>query len=217
MTARDRLLRLQRTLAITLAMRALLVGAATAMAVVAVVRLLGLPMWNVVLALLVGTGIAGVMLLRMRGVRSLSRVALWVEERTPSLRYSLVTVADGVQSPSVDAQALSAPWWSDAQRTLLKALLVPGLAALLAVALAMWAPLAQRITGAGSVASSAAKAARVTDVLAVVRVAVTPPSYSGRPATTVDDPTSIETLVGSVITVSGNGDAKQLTATADST
>jgi hypothetical protein len=217
MTARDRLLRLQRALAITLAMRALLVGAATALVIVAVVRVLGLPMWNVVLALLVGSGVIIAMLLRVRGVRSLSRVALWVEERTPSLRYSLVTVADGVQSPSVDAQALGVPWWSEAQRTLLKALLIPGLAALLAVALAMWAPLAQRITGAESAASSAAKAARVTDVLAVVRVAVTPPSYSGRPATTVDDPTSIETLVGSVITVSGNGDAKQLTATADST
>jgi hypothetical protein len=157
------------------------------------------------------------MLLRSRGVRSLSRVALWVEERTPSLRYSLVTIADGVHAPGVDAQALSAPWWTDAQNALLKALLAPAIAAILAVAVVWWAPLANRITAETGAASAAAKAAKVADVLAAVHVAVTPPRYSGRAATTVDDPTSIETLVGSVISVSGDGDARLLTATADST
>jgi hypothetical protein len=157
------------------------------------------------------------MLMRSRGVRSLSRVALWVEERTPVLRYALVTVADGAQSPSLDKQALDVPWWTDAQRALLKALLAPAIAALLALALVWWAPFAERRTAESAAASSAAKAASVTDVLAVVHVAVAPPSYSGRAPTTVDDPTSIETLVGSVITVSGNGEAKLVAATADST
>jgi hypothetical protein len=217
MTARDRLIRLQRTLAITLATRALLVGSATAFVLVAIVRFAGLPSWGVALAMLVGVGIAVGMLLRMRGVQSLSRVALWVEERTPSLRYSLVTVADGVQSPSVDAQALGVQWWSDSQRTLMKALLIPGGAALIATALAIWAPVAQRLTQSAVSSSAAASAAKITDVLAVVHVAVAPPSYSGRAPTTFDDPTSIETLVGSVITVSGNGDAQLVTATADST
>ena len=217
MTAHDRLIRLQRTLAITLAMRAVLVGVAVALLLLTLLRLLGVPTLSIALSTLVGVAVAVVLLLRTRGVRSLSRVALWVEERTPSLRYSLVTVADGVQSPTVDAQAMGVPWWTDAQQALLKALLAPAIAALLAVALVMWAPLSRTVTGAESAATAAARAAKVTDVLAVVRVAVTPPAYSGRPATAVDDPTSIETLVGSVITVSGDGDAKRLTASADST
>jgi len=215
MTAHDRLLRLQRSLAVTLVARALLVGAAIAFVVLVIARTLLLPAWSVGLATLAGAGVAIAMLLRVRGVRSLSRVALWVEERTPSLRYSLVTVADGVRSPSVDAQALSVPWWGDAQKALLKSLLIPGLAALVAVALALFIPAAARL-GHGTFVGGAAANAKVTDVLAVVHVAVAPPSYSGRAATTVDDPTSIEALVGSVITVSGNGDAKLVTATADS-
>ncbi|MDB4889246.1 MAG: hypothetical protein JWL61_1101 [Gemmatimonadetes bacterium] len=217
MTARDRLIRLQRTLVIALATRAVLVGAAAAFVVLTIAKVFGLSAWTVLLSIIIGSSVAIGMLLRSRGVRSLSRVALWVEERTPSLRYSLVTVADGAQSPSVDAQALSAPWWTNAQNILLKALLAPGIAAILALALAWWAPLANRGASESGAASAAAKAAKVGDVLAVVHVAVTPPSYSGRPATTVDDPTSIETLVGSVITVSGDGDANLLSATADST
>ncbi len=217
MTARDRLIRLQRTLVIALATRAVLVGAAAASIILAIARVVGLSAWTVLFAIVIGGAIAIAMLLHSRGVRSLSRVALWVEERTPSLRYSLVTVADGAPSPTVDAQALSAPWWTDAQRALLKALLAPAIAASLAVALAIWAPLANRDTAERRAASAAAKRANVADVLAIVHVAVTPPSYSGRGATTVDDPTSIETLVGSVITVSGDGDATLLTATADST
>ncbi|MEO5817474.1 MAG: hypothetical protein ABIT20_19550 [Gemmatimonadaceae bacterium] len=217
MTARDRLLRLQRTMAITLVTRALLIGAAAAFVLVAIVRVVGLPSWSIALSMLSGVGIAVGLLLRMRGVQSLSRVALWVEERTPSLRYSLVTIADGVQSPGVDAQALGVPWWTESQRTLMKALVLPGVAALVAIALTRWAPVAQRLAQGATSSSAAARAANVTDVLAVVHVAVMPPSYSGRAATTVDDPTSIETLVGSVITVSGNGDARLVTAIADST
>ncbi|MEO8335269.1 MAG: hypothetical protein ABI664_09860 [bacterium] len=217
MTARDRLLRLQRTLAIALATRALLVGVAIAFALVAIVRMLGLPAWNVTLSMLAGAGVAIPMMVRMHGVRSLSRVALWVEERTPSLRYSLVTVADGVQSPSVDAQALGAPWWADAQRALLKALAIPAVAALAAIVLSVVLPDAQLGARSGAASSAAARAAKVVDVLAVVHVSVVPPGYSGRPSTSVDDPTSIETLVGSVITVSGDGEARLVTATADST
>ncbi len=216
MTARDRLLRLQRTLSITMAARALLVGVAIALTLLAIIRVLGLPAWSVALSVLAGGGIAVAMLLRMRGVRSLSRVALWAEELTPSLRYALVTVADGVQSPSVDAQALGVEWWTDAQRVLRKALVVPALAALLAAAMTIWAPAAERTVERLASPSGVARAASVTDVLAVVHVAVTPPAYSTRPATSVDDPTSIETLIGSVITVSGNGEARLLTATADS-
>ena len=218
MTAHARLLRLQRSLALTLAARAVLIGSTVALVVLAIARLFASPVSSIALAVLAGVIVASVLLLKVRAVQSLSRVALWVEERTPSLRYALVTIADGVQSPSLDAQALGVPWWTDAQRALLRSLLVPTLVAATVAALSVWSPLAHGITGADIAASvrTGRTPANVADVLAVVHVAVAPPSYAGRPATTVDDPTSIEALVGSVITVSGLGDARLVTANADS-
>ena len=218
MTAHTRLLQLRRTLAVGLAARAVLVGAAVGFALLTVARLLTLPAWGAVFATLGGAGVAALLLHRLRALRSLSRVALWVEERTPSLRYSLVTIADGVQSPSLDAQALTVPWWTDAQRALRLSFIAPVVAVLAVLALGI-VPLVR--TGATDSASartgqSATNAVGSVDPLSLVRVVVTPPSYSGRPQSTTDDPTSIEALVGSAITVSGTGRARSIMATADS-
>ena len=217
MTAHARLVRLQRSLAITLAVRSLLIGGTVAVVMVIVAHLLALPSWATALAVLIGAAVAAALLLRLRAVQSLSRVALWVEERTPSLRYSLVTIADGVRTPGLEMQALGVPWWTDAQRALLTSLRLPAIIAAVVVALSLWPPLAQR-SGMMDVAartSGAGSRAMPADVLARVRVAVSPPVYAGRAATTVEDPTSVEALVGSVITVSGNGDARRLTAIAE--
>jgi hypothetical protein len=53
------------------------------------------------------------------------------------------------------------------------------------------------------------------DVLARIRVTVAPPAYSGRPPRTSDDPSSIEALVASRITISGEGDASRVVARID--
>ncbi|MEP6729578.1 MAG: hypothetical protein ABJE10_03015 [bacterium] len=218
MTALDRLLRLQRSLAIVLAARALLVATTVAIVLLAVVHVFSLPAWSVAIALLSSAAIGTVQLLRLRSVRSLSRVALWVEERTPALRYSLVTVADGVRSAGLDEQALQMSWWTEAQRALLKSLTLPAIAMIVALALSVALPRASRLANAIATRASGSSrgSASDADVLAVVHVAVAWPAYSGRPATTVDDPTSIEALVGSVITVSGKGEASLVTANADS-
>ena len=120
MTARDRLVDLRRSIALTLVARALMVGIAEALVALAIGRLAGWGAWSVVLALVVLAGVASFRITALRRLRSLPRVALWVEERTPSLRYALVTVADGVTSPALEAQALGTPWWTDSRRTLLK-------------------------------------------------------------------------------------------------
>ena len=219
MTAHARLRQLRRTLAVALAARAVLVGATVAFAVFAVARLLLPPASSLALAALGGGGVAALLLFRLRALNSLSRVALWVEERTPSLRYSLVTIADGVQSPSLDEQALTVPWWTDAERALLRSFLAPAVAALVVLALGIGIPLVRPNTAdlaSGSSERSAMRAVRTVDPLSVVHVAVTPPAYSGRPSSTADDPTSIEALVGSAIAVSGEGSARRITATADS-
>lgn len=219
MTAHAQLLQLRRTLALGLVARAILVGTTVGFALFTAARLLLLPAWSVAIAALGGAGVTALLLLRLRALNSLSRVALWVEERTPSLRYSLVTIAGGVKSPSLEEQALSVPWWTIAKSVLLRSFRAPVMAVLAVLALSIGLPLVQR-SSAGLASSvfepSASTAASALDPLAVVHVAVTPPSYSRRPATATDDPTSIEALVGSAITVSGNGSARLVAATADS-
>ncbi|CAN5184392.1 hypothetical protein BH09GEM1_BH09GEM1_21240 [soil metagenome] len=218
MTALDRLVELRRSIALTLAARGLMVGIAAALVVIAVGRLAGWGAWGVVLAIASLGGVAALRIGTLRSLRSLPRVALWVEERTPSLHYALVTVADGVTSPALEAQALATPWWTDSRRALLKSLLMPASSALLASVLALWLPsfVHARSNFVSGTANAERAAAKVTDALAVVHVTVTPPAYANRPGTSVDDPTNIEALVGSSISVSGNGEASRVTATADS-
>src|SRR4051812_19653063 len=143
MTAHERLLSLRRTLAVALSARAALVGVAVALVAFVVIRMLGLA-WAPAVAVLTGAVAAALMLRSLRALQSLSRVALWVEERTPALRYSLVTIADGVQSPVLETQALSSPWWDDARNAALRSLVAPLLAAVLVGAVVFWSPLAVR-------------------------------------------------------------------------
>ncbi|MEO8623576.1 MAG: DUF4175 family protein [bacterium] len=219
MTAHARLVRLQRSLAIVISLRALLAGIAIGTGLFDVIRVFGLPSLSFIFVVLASVGGAALIAAKLRPLRSLSRVALWVEERTPTLRYALVTIADGVESPSLEAQALGTPWWDESQRAMLRSLALPLLVTTFVVALTLAVPIArpsaadQRIAAASN---AAAEAAKVADVLAVVHVAVAPPSYAGRPTINVDDPTNVEALVGSAITVSGKGEASRLTASADS-
>ena len=220
MTAHTRLVELRRSLALTLSARAVLSSVATLLALLTIVRALALPSAWVAASVLASVGVAAVFLRGLRPLRSLSSVALWVEERTPALRYSLVTVADGVTSAHLEQQALSAPWWTDARPAMLRAMVAPALAAVVVAALYVWSPaILREVAGvrAASRGGAGTGAGETADVLASVRVAVTPPAYGARASTTAADPTSIDALVGSMITVSGRGDAKRLTANVDST
>jgi hypothetical protein len=217
-TAHTRLLQLQRLLTTALIARAVLIGATAGLGLFAVARVGGAPAWSVAVAVLAGVATAALLLRPLRILRSLSHVALWVEERTPSLRYALVTVADGVHSPALEAQASGTAWWDDARSTLWRSFTRPAVAAVIVVAVTLWNPFTGRfLLGAGGRgASLLAHSVKNVDPLAVVHVAVTPPAYSSKRPTNVDDPTSVEALVGSSIVLSGDGDAGTLTATADS-
>jgi hypothetical protein len=220
MTARERVVALRRTLTAVLAVRAVALGAAVALAGVVVTHALALP-WEVsALLALGGAGVALVLAARVRPARSLERVALWVEERHPALRYALVTAAaDGPTRSAIEQQALQQPWWDEERQRLLRALGVPVAAFVAAAALAIWHPvlLSRDAASARSSTRTAPSAARAAaDPLASVRVVVTPPAYSGRGATTADDPTSVDALVGSSVVVSGAGEASSVAATLDS-
>ena len=219
MTARSRLLQLRRMFAFVLTARALMVGTASTLALMLLARTLAFNAWATTLAVVSGLLVTTVLLSGLRVLRSLSRVALWVEERTPALRYALVTIADGAQSPSLDAQALGEPWWTDAHRALWHSLVIPGLVLAAIIGLALWQPAGfaglTRATDP-SVNAGGAGGGRSIDVLATVHSVMTPPEYAGRPVVQSTDPTSIDALVGSGITLSGQGEARFLTATADS-
>src|SRR5690606_456980 len=101
-TALELVRRARRRLAAVVALSALLWGVSAALAVVAAAALVRLvvplpaavyaALWP--LAGLAALASAGVVVWRARGVRSLERVALWIEERQPELRFALVTAID---------------------------------------------------------------------------------------------------------------------------
>jgi hypothetical protein len=218
MSARDRLLALRRTLATVLLARALLFGVAIAIAGTAMAHALALPAVATLVAQLIGVAVSLALANRARPARSLERVALWVEERHPTLRYALVTAAEGEPSDAVEVHALAHPWWSDERRRLVRALAAPVAALAVALALIIWRPLlAPRAVSAPNVAGTgSAGGARVADPLARIHVTVVPPAYARRAGIDTDDPTSLDALVGSAVTVSGEGDAARMQATLDS-
>ena len=218
MTAYAHLRSLQRSMVVVLTARALLSAVTIAAGLVAIVQVFALPRWWLAVVAAAGASAFVAVASRLPALRSLSRVALWVEERNPMLRYALVTVADGIHSPTLDAQALGTPWWRRARQDVLRSLAVPVIVAAISVALALWLPTTSRSVARDieSSAGSATNGARVADVLATVHVAVSPPPYASRASSSTDDPTSVEALVGSAIMVSGRGEASRITATADS-
>ena len=123
MTARERLIVLRRMLATVLLLRAVTLGTALVLAGIVVARALALPAVAPLGLGLAGVGVAVLLASRARPARSLERVALWVEEHHPSLRYALVTVASaGAPHAAVEEQALRHPWWEDEHRRLLRVL-----------------------------------------------------------------------------------------------
>ncbi|MFL5582924.1 MAG: hypothetical protein ACJ8AO_21365 [Gemmatimonadaceae bacterium] len=219
MTARDRVIALRRTLTTVLVVRAVAFGAAVALSGVALAHALALPWEAAAMLALTGVIVTVVLAARVRPAQSLERVALWVEERHPTLRYALVTAAAGGPAHSaVEQQALQQPWWDEERQRLLRALRVPVAALAAATALAVWRPVLLTRDAASTSAARARAGATgsAVDPLAGIRVVVTPPAYSGRQATTSDDPTSVDALVGSSVVVSGAGEASRVTATLDS-
>ena len=220
MTARERVLSMRRTLTAILLLRATVVGAAVAAAGTALVHALSLPRGSTLVIVSLAAAVALRLASRVRRARSVERVALWVEERHPTLRYALVTAAgESRVSPSVEAQALHTPWWEVERRRLRRGLVLPVALLVAALALAAWRPvLVRRPPGEpSSPASGAADRHRgARDPLASIRATVTAPSYAGRPSTSIDDPTSIDALVGSTIEIFGDGEAVGVQAALDS-
>ena len=217
MTARDRVMALRRVLTSVLVVRALLAATAAVLVVSAIARALGLPAAAQIVAIAVGAVVFVLLAKPAFLARSVQRVALWVEERHPSLEYALVSAVEGTPGDALERDALRGGWWDVERRRLLNTLALPALAVLASVVLVACVPtivnLARRaaiMTGATHGRTAAA------DPLRAMRATIRAPAYAGGKVTHIDDPTSIDALVASLITISGAGDAAAVSAAADS-
>ena len=219
MTARDRLLRVRRAMLATLVARATLAaGAAWLLARLALAN----SSVSASVAIVAAMAVAVWLMLPVRWALSPERVALWVEEQNPRLQYALVTAVDssarGARDARVEAQALHLPWWRSAYGALARSLSIPAL--LFAIAFGAGRLVSPHFASSVAPATALSRAARtplrVTDPLATVQVEIVAPAYAARAARRIDEPTSVDALVGSRITLRGHGDASAIEIRADS-
>lgn len=225
-----------RILAALLA-RALLLAAAAGLATVALLvlfdLLLGLPP-QLRSSLRTAPWLAAAVTALLLGRRAITTVhaannehiALWFEQRLPSLQYALVTrataaiPADAASARALDAQIAAAPLDATLSRALLQSLRAPALAAavglLLLLALPSGAVARIAVPRAGdSLERPAAIAAAAANPLATIVAVVEPPAYTGLSAVTVDDPAALRGLVGSRVRIRGRGREVQAALGAD--
>ena len=153
---------------------------------------------------------------RDRGVLSLTRVALWIEERFPTLEYTLVTAIETGNRALVD-DVKPERWRLTAWRRILRSLRAPiaVAAAVMIVFLVLPEGAIARVrspragdsldrSGLGARSSASRLRPLVADIV--------PPAYSGERATAIEEPNDVRALVGSVVTLRGRGDAAGIIA-----
>lgn len=215
MTARRRLSRTRAYLALAVAIAAAgwasAAALATGVALVLIARATGdaLPDGVSLLPAAAALLAAGTMLYRAWPGRSLERVALWVEEQEPALKFALVTASDPAlpESAALERAAEFDP--AEVLRRPLARMLLAAAAAVMVGGGAAWALTGtdgtrDMLTGRTSTAPMRS-AAVPEDPLAAIRARVMPPAYARARASDVDDPSSIAALTGSRITVTGRG------------
>lgn len=196
--ARRRVARVRAVLVGIVVARAALVGAAVALIGVAVRQQAGV---DAIVGVIVALGV----IWRSRRVVSMERVALWIEEGDPALRYALVTAVDA-RYPTHTAPPYAG---SLLRRAVVRAIgpAVGALAVALVLALAarQWWSI-QRVASGDRGGRAAEIASRLTPLVA----RVTPPEYSHQPEHELREPTSVSSLVGSDVVLSGPGDTNGL-------
>lgn len=154
---------------------------------------------------------------RSRHFTSKERVALWIEERIPSLNYSLITAIEHRSSPfapemerAAERHNIAGVTSSAARRSL-----VPAVGALIAAALLLYISPSAAFGRAGIFprlgAIGASSNGPIGSRLERVEARITPPSYAGGRTTTLDDPTTIPAIVGSRVVITGEGPADGMT------
>ncbi len=225
MSALDRLRQVRAILATGVALRALAWSAAAALTLVIGAALvdqhvgLGVGARGALLAIGASAALltAGALMWRDRTVLSLDRVALWIEEHEPSLEYRLVTALE-TGAENLVSRDTASRWSATARSRAMRGAGVP-----LGIAIVTGAVLLVLPTGAvarirsprpGDALDRPARGASNKGRLTPLVAQVEPPVYSREAATTIDEPADIRTLVGSLITLRGRGEARGIVAAA---
>jgi hypothetical protein len=165
-------------------------------------------------AIVAGLATTATLVWRDRHVLSLERVALWIEERFPSLDFTLATAVETgddriVVHGSVDE------WRSTAVRRAARASRAPlasiAVAGLIVFALPAGAVARVRGPHRGDSLDRPTRGAAVSRLTPLV-AQIVPPAYSGQQPTTVDEPSDVRALVGSAITLRGRGSGNGIVA-----
>jgi hypothetical protein len=177
----------------------------------------GWQLWAVAPA---GLVITAFLLWRSRYVGSTQRVALWIEEKLPDLHYSLVTAieSDAPEWRKGLEATVSRQNFGEITRSALSRKVAPALGAAVVAAALLYISPSPAFGGGrmfpavgGSLGGDAPPAgSRLEDIEAEVN----PPAYARERSTRLDDPSSIPALVGSRITIRGDGNAEGVMAQA---
>ncbi len=230
MTALQRVRRARRTLVATAGIAALLWGAAAALAVLATALLVELAtplppqahaaLWPI--AALAALVTIAAMAWRWRMARSVERVALWIEERQPELRFALVTAMDPVAAPEqrypdLHARARSADVGGLVGRAQRRALAHALLATLPLAALVTLLEPAELLDAARSELTQRVSVPPppLANRLEGMTAEVTPPAYSRLPPESVADPSGVSALIGSRVVLGGDGPPEGVGAVLD--
>jgi len=218
-TAAQKVSRARLTLALAAAAQAVAWGVAVTLLLLAVgafiakasAPALESAAWLEIAAIGAGLAVTLAFLWRARRLKSIHRVALWIEENIPSLHYSLVTAVEGRQLPDprgIESTIAREDIGRVVSRALGKALLPAAAAAVIAAALLYVSP-SSALGGQGIF--SAAGSARSVDAVPVgsrledLTVRVIPPPYAAQREVSLSDPSSVPGLGGSRIVVRGEG------------
>jgi len=226
MTALDRVRSTQRILGAAAVAQAIVWGLTAALGIVAINAFASLVFPSLrddsvvrgIAPLVEAVTVTAIMLWRRRHFVSRDRVALWIEEHVPELRYSLVTAMEQRGSPFAEEMERVVAGQSIRGVTLaaLRRRTLIAVAALLAAMLILYVSPSGGFGRAGTrspfgrfgTSPTVPSGSRLDDI----QVRVTPPAYAGGRASTLDDPSSIAALTGSTIAIRGKGSSANLTA-----
>ncbi|HEX6575177.1 MAG TPA: DUF4175 family protein [Gemmatimonadaceae bacterium] len=226
MTAVERVARTQRVLGAAAIVQALGWGFAATFATLAALSFASLVIHeldgnassHLNIALAIGSVVALVFLWRARRFSSRDRVALWIEERVPSLQYSLVTALEHRSSPFAPGLEATVEK-ADVGRTTLASLqrrVSWAVGAFLVAAALLYVSPSAAFGRAGLFSKlgvgGKSPAGPIGSKLAIVEARVTPPAYTNERAAVLDDPSSIPALVGSRIEITGHGSPDGMSA-----
>lgn len=206
MTVREQVARTRSTLRTALGARAALIVLASAIALLALSRILDRAAMPLVSVAVVTATLACALIYRKSWPSSDARVALWVEEQLGGLGYRVVSAVDPACAPSwpmLDRQVGAVDWPRLRRGALLKAVRWPLVVLTVAIIATLVAP-ALRALAARTGVTRVLGGSGAGQPLDRVRVDVQPPSYVADRERTLENPADVDALVGSRLIVRGD-------------